>query len=60
MSIIKDTFFGGAEKKAAKAVVQSNKEAQQILKENMAEAKGEAIPLFQGAEKNLFESNFEQ
>lgn len=53
MSIIKDTFFGGAEKKAAKAVVQSNKEAQQILKENMAEAKGEAIPLFQGAEKNL-------
>lgn len=53
MSIIKDTFFGGAEKKAAKAVEKNTREAQQILQENLETARGEAIPLFQGAEQNL-------
>jgi hypothetical protein len=52
-SAITDTFFGGAQKDAAQEVAKSNREAQQILNENLATAKGEAIPLFQGAEQNL-------
>lgn len=50
MSIIKDTFFGGAEKAAAKKIVKAGEEAQKITKESVAEGKGELNRLFPQAQ----------
>lgn len=46
MSVIKDTFFGGAEKKAARAQEQSLKEAQAITREGIEQARGDIMRLF--------------
>lgn len=45
MSIIKDTFFGGAEKKAAKAQQKSLEQGQDFIREGVKEGR-EAINLF--------------
>lgn len=46
MSIIKDTFFGGAEKKAARAQQQNLEQAQQITREAANQARGDIMNLF--------------
>ena len=51
MSIIKDTFFGGAEKKAAKAQANSLREAQGITREATAAAKADINRLFPQAQQ---------
>ena len=50
MSWVKDTFFGGAEKKAARAQQEHLKEAQAITKEGIAEARGDINRLFPEAQ----------
>lgn len=52
MSVIKDTFFGGAEKKAAKAQTKSLEEAQRLIRQGVAEAKKDITPLFAGARQS--------
>lgn len=49
MTIIKDTFFGGAEKKAGKALEKSGEESQEFIRQGIEQAKGEISPLFAGA-----------
>ena len=53
MSFIKDVFFGGAEKKAAKAQTQALGEGQEFIRQGIEEARGAAIPLFGAAQQNL-------
>ena len=53
MSIIKDTFFGGAEKDAARAQQQSAREAQQIVKEQTGAARRDVLNFFPRSEENL-------
>lgn len=45
MSVIKDTFFGGAEKKAAKAQTKALEQSQDLIREGIKEGR-EAINLF--------------
>lgn len=53
MSFIKDTFFGGAQADAAESQADAAREGQRLIQQNLIQARGEAIPLFQGAEQNL-------
>lgn len=53
MSFIKDTFFGGAEKKAGQTEARNLQEAQQIIQQQTEQARGEALPLFNAAQQNL-------
>lgn len=53
MSIIKDTFFGGAEKKAAKAQQQGIERGIEATERATAEAKAAATPLFGQARQDL-------
>ena len=53
MSIIKDTFFGGAEKKAAKSQQQGIERGIQATEKGVREAKEAAIPLFGQARQDL-------
>jgi len=53
MSIITDTFFGGAEKKAAKAQTKGIEKGIAATKESTAQARADAIPLFGAAQQNL-------
>ncbi len=50
MSIIKDTFFGGAEKAASKKIVKAGEKAQEITREATEQAKTEARDLFSQAQ----------
>lgn len=49
MSKIKDTFFGGAEKRAAKKQVEATQEGQRLLAASTERARTETRPLFQEA-----------
>lgn len=51
MSIIKDTFFGGAEKKAAQAQQQGLEQAQRISQQAAAQARGDIMNLFPQAQQ---------
>ena len=53
MSIIKDTFFGGAEKKAAKAQTKALGQSQDFIREGVEKGKKEALPLYNSAMNNL-------
>ena len=53
MSIIKDTFFGGAEKKAAKAQTKGIERGIQATERATREAKAAAIPLFGQARQDI-------
>lgn len=53
MSKIKDVFFGGAEKKAAKKNVQALEKGQQQVREGVAQARGDALKLFPAAQQNI-------
>lgn len=53
MSIIKDTFFGGAEKKAAKAIEKNLEKSQAFTREGVAQARGEIQELFPQAQQDL-------
>jgi len=53
MSIIKDTFFGGAEKKAAKSQQQGIEKGIQATERATREAREAAIPLFGQARQDL-------
>lgn len=52
VSGVKDTFFGGAEKKAAKAQQKSLEEAQRLIQENIGEAQGQVRELFPQARQS--------
>ena len=54
MGFVKDTFFGGAEKKAGQAEARALEEGREILQENVKEAQrvsGELIPRGQEAQR---------
>ncbi len=53
MSFIKDTFFGGAEKKAAKAQTQALEQGQQFTREGVEQARQDLFKLFPAAQQNL-------
>lgn len=53
MSFVKDTFFGGAEKDAAKQQTRALGESQEFIREAVTEARGDIMPLFGGAQQNL-------
>lgn len=53
MSIIKDAFFGGAEKEAAGVSAQSSREAQEFIRQGVNQARGDIFNLFPAAEQNL-------
>ena len=53
MSIIKDTFFGGAEKKAAKSQQQGIERGIQATEKGVREAKAAVMPLFGQARTDL-------
>ena len=53
MSIIKDTFFGGAEKKAAKAQTKALEQGQTFTREGVEQARGDLFKLFPAAQQNL-------
>lgn len=53
MTIIKDTFFGGAEKKAAKASQAGTERGIEAMKEATRRAENFAIPLFSQARQDL-------
>lgn len=53
MSIIKDTFFGGAEKKAAKATQKGIEKGIDTTKASVQQARGDINRLFPQAEQNL-------
>lgn len=53
MSIIKDTFFGGAEKKAAKAQQKGIERGVEATERATAEAKASVLPLFGQARNDL-------
>lgn len=48
MSKIKDTFFGGAEKKAGKAIQKAGKESAAVTRELFGETKEQLLPFIQG------------
>lgn len=50
--IFKDTFFGGAEKKAAQAGIRNLEESQRLVSEGRVEAEGKIQPLFAGARES--------
>ena len=52
MSIIKDTFFGGAEKDAAKAQTKALEQGQQYTKEAVNQARGDLFKLYPAAQQN--------
>ena len=52
MSIIKDTFFGGAEKKAAKAQQQGLEQAQALTQQAANQARGDLMNLFPQAQQS--------
>ncbi len=51
MSFVKDTFFGGAEEEAARVQVAGLERGQAAVEAGIAQARGEAIPLFQSAQQ---------
>jgi hypothetical protein len=53
MTKIVDTFFGGAEKKAGKAVANAARDAQKIIRENTAQARSDISTLFPSAAENV-------
>lgn len=53
MSFVKDTFFGGAEKKAAKAQTKALEQAQTFTREGVAQARGDIMNLFPQAQQNI-------
>lgn len=53
MSFIKDTFFGGAEKKAAKAQTQAIQQGQAFTREGVEQARQDLFKLFPAAQQNL-------
>lgn len=53
MSIIKDTFFGGAEKKAAKAQTKALEQGQEYTRQASEQARGDIFKLFPAAQQNL-------
>jgi len=53
MTIIKDTFFGGAEKKAAKSQQAGIERGIEATERATQEARAAAIPLFGGARQDL-------
>ena len=52
MSIVKDTFFGGAEKKAAKASQKGIEAGQRRIEEGTKQARSDIMNLFPSAEAN--------
>lgn len=48
MSKVKDTFFGGAEAKAGKAIQESGREAAQVTRELFGETKEQLLPFIEG------------
>jgi hypothetical protein len=52
MSKIKDTFFGGAERRAGQMSAAGIERGQDILREAQERAEGQAIPLFEAAQGN--------
>lgn len=52
MSFIKDTFFGGAEKKAAQAQTDALTQGQEFVKQGVEQARSDALPLFNAAQQN--------
>lgn len=53
MSFVKDTFFGGAEKKASKAQTEALGRAQDYVEESAAEAKADVNRLFPEAQQAI-------
>ena len=53
MSFIKDTFFGGAEKKAAKAQTQALEQGQAFTREGVEQARQDLFKLFPAAQQNV-------
>ena len=53
MSFITDAFFGGAEKEAAKRQTESAERGIEAVQAATAQARRDAIPLFQGGQQNL-------
>lgn len=53
MSFIKDTFFGGAEKDAAKAIVKGEEAGMQFIREGVAQARGDIQNIFPAAQQAL-------
>lgn len=53
MSVIKDTFFGGAEKKAAKAQQKGIEAGIEATKEATQQARGDLMNLFPAAQQNI-------
>lgn len=53
MTFIKDTFFGGAEKKAAKAQTQALEKGQVITREGTERARSDLFNLFPAAQQNI-------
>ena len=51
MSIIKDTFFGGAEKKAAKAQQKALEQSQAFTREGVEQARSDIMDLFPKAQR---------
>lgn len=53
ISVVKDTFLGGAEKKAAKAEQKGIEKGITATQEATRRAEGQALPLFDAAQQNL-------
>ena len=53
MTKIKDTFFGGAERRAGRVASEGITRGQDILREAQQRAEGQAIPLFAGGQEDL-------
>jgi len=53
MGFIRDTFFGGAERRAGDIQADSFREGQDILRESAARAESQVLPLFGAAQENL-------
>jgi len=49
MSKVKDTYFGGAEKKAGRAIQQAGRESAAVTRELFGETKEQLLPFIQGA-----------
>lgn len=52
VSTVKDTFFGGAEKKAAKAQQKALEQSQEYIRENIAQARGDVMGIFPQARES--------
>lgn len=52
MGWIKNNFLGGAERRAGDIQAQSGRDAQDLIRENVAQARSDAIPLFDAAQQN--------